>query len=217
MVDLPARFLDAEGVWCQVLPGACRGGGALFLDRDGVVNVDPGYVGRPEDVTMIAGAGQVIAAANARRIPVVLVTNQAGIARRRYGWDGFAAVQEAILDALARDGARVDAVYACAHHPQGQPPYAHPDHPARKPNPGMLLRAAADLDLELGRSWLIGDKAIDVEAARRAGLAGVLHVLTGHGREERPAVLAMQGGGLEIRLGESIRDALLLLPLLVHA
>ena len=208
------RFLDSEGIWCQTLPGARRGGPALFLDRDGVVVEDVGYLARVEAVALIPGAAGVIAKANARGVAVIVVTNQAGIGRGYYGWRDFAAVQETIIAALAAAGARVDAVFACAHHPAGNPPYAHPDHPARKPNPGMLLRAARALDLDLGRSWLIGDKAIDLEAARAAGLAGALHVLTGHGAAQRDEAAATAGGAFAVRLCRSIADAPALIPLL---
>ncbi len=210
------RFFDSEGIWCQTLPGARRGGPALFLDRDGVIVEDAGYLSRAEEAALIPGAAEAIAMANACELAVVVVTNQAGIGRGYYGWRDFAAVQEAILAALAATGARIDAVFACAHHPAGDPPYAHPDHPARKPNPGMLLRAAEALGLDLGRSWLIGDKAIDIEAARAAGLAGAVHVLTGHGAAQRDEAAALAGGGFAVRLCRSIADAPRLIPLLAE-
>lgn len=214
MTALAEFPLDAEHVWCQVLPGAARGGSALFLDRDGVVVEEVEYLARAEDIAVIPGAAEVIAAANRRAIPVILVTNQAGIACGYYGWREFAAVQAALLAALTQAGARIDAVYACPHHPSGQPPYIHPLHPARKPNPGMLLRASTALELDLGRSWLVGDKAIDIEAAKRAGLAGALHVLTGHGAAERAAAAVLAAPGFALRLDRSITDALTL-PLFV--
>jgi D-glycero-D-manno-heptose 1,7-bisphosphate phosphatase len=204
--------IDTEGVWCEVAPGATRGGGALFLDRDGVVVEEAEYLSRVEDVVVIPGSAGVIAAANRLGIPVVFVTNQAGIARSYYGWKEFAAVQAAILTTLGAEGARVDAVYACAHHPDGEGDFRHPDHPARKPNPGMLLRAAADLGLDLAKSWLVGDKAIDIEAAQRAGLAGAMQLLTGHGKAEREHAAAL-GARFDVRFGRSIADAFAL-PLL---
>src|SRR6202041_1927317 len=93
---------------------------------------------------------------NRRKIPVVLITNQAGIGRGYYGWREFAVVQNALTRALESQGAFLDAVYACPFHPDGKGAFAHPDHPARKPNPGMILRAADDLGLHLDRSWLVG-------------------------------------------------------------
>lgn len=202
--------IDSEGVWCEVRDGAARGGAALFLDRDGVVVEEADYLCRAEDVRILPGAAAVIAAANRRGVPVVLVTNQSGIGRGYFGWPAFAAVQDAIRSALDAQGAHVDAVYACPHHPAGRGAFAIPHHPARKPNPGMLLRAAADLDLDLPASWLVGDKSIDVEAAKRAGLAGALHVLTGYGEAERAESARLAGPGFEVRFGRSIADAVTL-------
>lgn len=199
--------IDAEGVWCEVFAGAPRGGPALFLDRDGVVIEDKDYLARAEDVALIPGAASLIAAANRATIPVILITNQSGIARGFYGWAEFARVQAALIAALAKQEAHVDAVYATPHFPGGIAPYDHPDHPARKPNPGMLTRAVRDLGLDLKRSWLVGDKADDIEAARRAGLAGALHVLTGHGAAQRAAVEAETRPDFQVMLAKSIADA----------
>jgi D-glycero-D-manno-heptose 1,7-bisphosphate phosphatase len=202
--------IDSEGVWCEVHEGAARGGAALFLDRDGVLVEEAEYLCRVEDVAVLPGAAAVIAAANRRGVPVVLVTNQSGIGRGYYGWAEFAAVQDAIRSALDAQGARLDAVYACPHHPSGRGAFAMPYHPARKPNPGMLLRAAADLDLDLRTSWLVGDKAIDVEAAKRAGLAGAMHVMTGYGEAEQSQSARLAGADFEVRFGRSIADAVTL-------
>lgn len=202
--------LAQDGTWCQVLAKPAGERPALFLDRDGVVVEEVGYLSRVEDVALIAGVAAVISAANRRGLPVVIVSNQAGVGRGYYGWSEFAAVQDAIVTALAAAGAHINAVYACPHHPQGRGPFAHPDHPARKPNPGMLMRAAADLALDLERSWLVGDKMIDIDAARRARLAGALHVLTGHGQAERPSAANLARPGFDVRLGGSVTDALAL-------
>src|SRR5580704_808868 len=206
--------LNAVGVWCEVLTAAAPGRPALFLDRDGAIVEETEYLCRVDDIVMIEGAAPVIAAANKRGLAVVMVTNQAGIGRGYYGWDEFKAVQDAIVAALAVEGAGIDAVYACAHHPQGRAQYAHPDHPARKPNPGMLLQAASDLALDLTTSWLVGDKASDVEAAKRAGLAGALQVATGYGNAEREHGAAFAMVTFEVRFGQSIADAMTL-PILL--
>src|SRR5215510_5288285 len=190
--------LDAEGVWCEVSPRCNRGGPTLFLDRDGVVVEEVDYLHRVEDIAICPAAAAVISTANANAVPVVLITNQSGVGRGYYGWAEFRAVQEAIQSAIAAEGAHFDAVYACAHHCDGQGAFAHPDHPARKPNPGMLQRAAAALDVDMARSWLVGDHASDIEAAKRAGLAGALHVLTGHGPGERAAALALSGPRFDV-------------------
>lgn len=207
LADYP---LNAEGVWCEVLTTPRPGRPALFLDRDGAIVEDVEYLRRVEDIAMITGAAAVIAAANDRGMPVVLVTNQAGIGRGYYGWSEFKRVQEAIVAALAAEGARLDAVYACAHHPEGRDGFAHPDHPARKPNPGMLLQAASDLAIDRKMSWLVGDKASDVEAANRAGLAGAMQVATGHGIAERARVADLATPTFEVRFGRSITDAMTL-------
>jgi D-glycero-D-manno-heptose 1,7-bisphosphate phosphatase len=198
---------DAEGVWREIRSGARRGGSALFLDRDGVVVEETEYLCRVEDVVLVPGAAAIIAAANRLGITVTLVTNQSGIGRGYYGWGEFDAVQRAICAALEAQGARLDAVYACPHHPAGKGAFSHPDHPARKPNPGMILHAAADLALNLRKSWLVGDRVIDIEAARRAGLAGAMQVLTGHGQSHTAQSAALATPAFDVRLGASIADA----------
>jgi len=212
----PLEFpLNAEDVWCEVLRRPPAGRRALFLDRDGAVVEETGYLCRVEDVVVIPGAADVIAAANRCGVVVVLVTNQAGIARGYYGWAEFKRVQQAIVAALAGRGARFDAVYACAHHPDGRGPLAHPDHPSRKPNPGMLLQAAADLRLDLEKSWLVGDRASDIEAGKRAGIAGAMQVATGYGTAERLRAAALATSRFEVRFGRSIADAMTL-PILAQ-
>ncbi len=213
------EFLDDGGIWCQMLGSksarspALRA--ALFLDRDGVIIEEVPYLHRPEDIRFIPGAAETIAAANRAGLPVVVVTNQSGIGLGLYGWAEFVATQEQILRDLVAAGAVPDMIIACPYHPKGKPPYLHPDHPDRKPRPGMLLRAAERLELDLGRSWIVGDRAIDMEAGRAAGLAGGLHVKTGHGSAERAVTCALEYDPFAVRLGRSIRDALDL-PLLCH-
>src|ERR1700751_443834 len=110
--------LDSEGVWCQILRRPAPGRPALFLDRDGAVVEDTGYLRRVDDVVVIPGAAKVIAAANQRSVPVIMDTNQSGIGRGYYGWAEFKSVQEAIVASLASEGARIGAGYSCAHHPE---------------------------------------------------------------------------------------------------
>jgi D-glycero-D-manno-heptose 1,7-bisphosphate phosphatase len=210
----PEHPLDPRGVWCEILRRPPPGRAALFLDRDGAVIEDKGYLCRVADTDFIPGAAKVISTANQRRIPVVMVTNQSGVGRGYYSWAEFKSVQEAMLGLLASEGASIDAIYACAHHPQAKGDLAHPDHPARKPNPGMLLQAASALALDLRSSWLVGDKADDVEAAKRAGIAGALLVATGHGNAERQRAAALASPAFEVRFGRSIVDAMRL-PLLM--
>lgn len=209
--------IDADYLWRQVLNRAQGPGrrAAVFLDRDGVVVDEVDYLHRPEDVSLIAGAAEVVAEANRRSLVVILVTNQAGIGRGQYGWAEFAAVQDRIVDELAALGAYVNGVFACPHHAEGRPPYDRADHPWRKPNPGMLLAAAERLPIDLRQSWIVGDRATDLEAGRNAGLAGGIHVATGYGADagERERALRLAGAGFRALAGETVADARRLLPL----
>jgi D-glycero-D-manno-heptose 1,7-bisphosphate phosphatase len=211
------KFVGTDGIWCQLLrpdeAASLHGRPALFLDRDGVVVEEVGYLHRAEAARLIPGAIAAIAAAARAALPVVLITNQAGIGRGYYGWAEFQAVQERITADLAAGGATFDMVLACPYHPAGQPPYRHPAHPCRKPRPGMILRAAEALGLDLAGSWIVGDRATDLEAGRAAGLAGGVHVLTGHGAGERGAALKLATGEFRILGAESIAEVPTLLPL----
>jgi D-glycero-D-manno-heptose 1,7-bisphosphate phosphatase len=200
---------DADcGIWCWAAPppaGPKRP--ALFLDRDGVVNEDIDYLRRVEDVQIIPGAADVIARANRKGLPVVLVTNQGGLGLGHFDWATLSQVQAKIHDDLAALGAQVDAVMACPFHPRGDEPYRHDSHPARKPNPGMLIRAAELLSLDLAKSWIVGDRASDIEAGRNAGLAGGVLVFTGYGRSEEAKALALHRPGFEVSVADSIKEA----------
>ena len=209
----PHARLDDEGTWVQIFPSE-QGRPfrpALFLDRDGVLVEEVGYLNRLEDIRLVAGAADVIAAAGDRDIGVVIVTNQSGVGRGLYSWADFAAVQEAILAYLEANGARIDAVMACPHHADAKPRYRHPNHPDRKPNPGMILKAAAALRIDRGSSWIVGDRTGDLEAGRAAGLAGGL-LVTPMGHADARRSLA-DSRDFRVRHGTSIVDALRL-PLL---
>ncbi|OYW91245.1 MAG: D,D-heptose 1,7-bisphosphate phosphatase [Caulobacterales bacterium 32-67-6] len=148
---------------------------ALFLDRDGVLNVDHGYVSRWEDFTWIPGARAVIGAFNRAGWWVFVVTNQSGVGRGYYTEADMHALHGAMAEDLAADGLRIDAFYHCPDHPEAVvEAYRHPDPPDRKPNPGMLLRAMADWPVDREASFMIGDKPGDMEAAARAGVEGLL-------------------------------------------
>ena len=205
---MPGRlFLTDDGNWLQLL-GPARGEAvrpALFLDRDGVVVEETNYLCRAENVAIIAGAAATIARANAAGWFVAIVANQSGIGRGYYDWTAFAAVQERLLDELRAAGARIDLVAACPFHPEAKPPYRHADHPWRKPRPGMLLEAARRLPIDLSASWIVGDRASDMAAGRAAGLAGGLHVRSGHGRgASRAMAVAEAGDGFVVRCGETV-------------
>jgi D-glycero-D-manno-heptose 1,7-bisphosphate phosphatase len=148
---------------------------AVFLDRDGVLNVDHGYVHQLDRLEWIPGAKAAVARLNALGLLVIVATNQSGIARGYYDEAAMEAFHEAMAADLAAAGARIDAFYACPYLAEAAVArYRHPDHPDRKPNPGMILRAIADWNIDPARALLIGDKESDMEAARRAGVAGAL-------------------------------------------
>jgi D-glycero-D-manno-heptose 1,7-bisphosphate phosphatase len=148
---------------------------AAFFDRDGVFNEDCGYVHKLEDLKWIKGGPQAVRRLNDLGYWVILVTNQSGIGRGYYDEAAMHAVHEALGAHLASAGGHIDAVYYAPHHEHAAlEHYRHPDHPDRKPNPGMLLKAMADFAIDKDRSFLIGDKDSDLEAARRAGVKGYL-------------------------------------------
>jgi len=201
-------LVDGVGCWRRTPARRDQFSGrpAVFLDRDGVVVAEVGYLGRPDDVELIDGAAQAIGELNLAGVPVVLVTNQAGVARGYYDWAGFEAVQDEVERRLLALGARLDAVLACGYHADGQGPLAAAEHPWRKPSPGMLLDAAEQMQLDLSRSWVAGDKAIDLAAGRAAGLAGGLHVATGHGAasDERQAALALASAAFQVATADAL-------------
>lgn len=201
MIDLPEGARLVDGVFHQNLrpQETARQRPALFLDRDGCVVVEAHYLHKVENVELIPGAANLIAQANAQNIAVVFVTNQAGVGRGYFGWPDFFKVQHKILSELAKDGAQVDGVYASPYRINAKPPYDHPNHPSRKPNPGMLLAAAAELNLDLGRSWIVGDRAADLQAGLNAGLAGGVQVATGHGSREGERENALALGSKDFR------------------
>ena len=153
---------------------------ALFLDRDGVLNEDPGYVHRWEDFHWIPGAREAVAAFNAAGWWVFVVTNQSGVGRGYYAEDDVIALHARMSESLDEVGARIDAYYYCPQHPEAQVDvYRHPDPPDRKPNPGMLLRAISEWPVDLSRSLMVGDKDSDLQAAARAGVRA-LHFTGGN-------------------------------------
>jgi D-glycero-D-manno-heptose 1,7-bisphosphate phosphatase len=148
---------------------------AVFLDRDGVLNRDVGYPHREEELELIPGAAEAVRLLNRHGFFTVIVTNQSGVARGMFGVEEMDAFNALLVRRLQVRGAVIGAVYACPYHDEAvEDRWRHPDHPDRKPNPGMILRAAADHHLDLTRSFMIGDKPSDMEAARRAGMQGFL-------------------------------------------
>lgn len=143
---------------------------ALFLDRDGVVNVDHGYVHRVERFDFVDGVFELARAAADRAMPVVVVTNQAGIGRGYYTEDDFRRLSDWMCARFAERDAPIAAVYHCPYHPEHGVGDWRRDSFDRKPNPGMLLRARDELGLDLARSVMVGDTDGDMLAALRAGV-----------------------------------------------
>jgi D-glycero-D-manno-heptose 1,7-bisphosphate phosphatase len=142
---------------------------ALFLDRDGVINEEINYLYRVEDVRWVEGIFPLCRAAQVLDYKLVVVTNQAGIARGFYTVKDFQALMEWMRGRFQSEWITLDGVYSCPFHPEGIGEFRR-EHEDRKPLPGMLLRAARDLHLDLGESLLIGDRCTDIAAARAAGL-----------------------------------------------
>jgi D-glycero-D-manno-heptose 1,7-bisphosphate phosphatase len=160
---------------------------ALFLDRDGTLIEDPGYISDPGDVRLLDGVPEALRGFRDAGYALVVVTNQSGIGRGLYGWADYEAVAARLRQLLAAEGIALDATFACAHAPEAGAACGW-----RKPAPGMILAAAEHLGLDLGRSLLAGDKRLDIEAAAAAGLPRAAHVMTGQGRAERSKLVGQR-------------------------
>ncbi len=175
MVESPHRIHLARN--------PARGRPGLFLDRDGTLIEDPGYVSNPADVRLIPGAARALNRFHVAGFALVVVTNQSGIGRGLYGWRDYDAVAKRVAALFAGEGIEFDAVLACGHSPETDPACGW-----RKPAPGMIEEAAGLLDLDLSRSRLAGDKLSDLQAAEAAGLPRAIHVASGQGAAARSEV-----------------------------
>ena len=160
---------------------------AFFLDRDGTLIEEVHYLSEPSQVRLIPGAAEAVRVLNSAGMLVVIVTNQAGVARGYFPESRGAEVHDRLSALLAAHGARIDAYYHCPHHPTEGVGEYRVECDCRKPRPGLLLRGARELDIDLARSWMVGDKLSDAEAGAAAGCRTVL-VRTGHG-DELPTAL----------------------------
>ena len=156
---------------------------AVFMDRDGTISEEVGYVNHPSRYRVFPYAAEAVKRLNDAGWLAILVTNQAGVARGYFTEDVIGAVHTLLAQELDRGGARLDAIYYCPHHPSvGESPYRF-DCDCRKPRPGLIRRAADDLDIDIIDSWMVGDRYSDTELARNAGARAAL-VLSGYGRGE---------------------------------
>ncbi len=169
---------------------------AVFLDRDGTLIEEVHYLSAPEQVRLIPGAAEAVRRLNAAGVLVVVVTNQAGVAREYFPESRVAEVHAHLSALLAERGAHIDAYYYCPHHPtEGIGAYRVACE-CRKPKPGLLLTAACELDIDLSRSWMIGDKPCDAEAGTAAGCRAV-PVRTGYG-QNLPGAVADLAAAIEL-------------------
>jgi D-glycero-D-manno-heptose 1,7-bisphosphate phosphatase len=156
---------------------------AVFIDRDGTISEEVGYINHASRFRVFPYSGAAIKQLNDTGWLAILVTNQAGVARGYFSEEMIKAVHNQLELELSKGGARLDAIYYCAHHPSvGEPPYRF-DCDCRKPKPGLILRAAEELGIDLSRSWMVGDRYSDIELAQNAGVKSAF-VLSGYGRGE---------------------------------
>ncbi|HJV66602.1 MAG TPA: D-glycero-beta-D-manno-heptose 1,7-bisphosphate 7-phosphatase [Geomonas sp.] len=153
---------------------------AVFLDRDGTINVEVQYLHKVEEFEFIAGVPAALKKLQEAGFLLVVVTNQSGIGRGHYDEDALDAIHSHMHEELARVGVSIDACYFCPHHPEHAKGDYLKECACRKPLPGMLQQAARDLDIDLGSSFMVGDKLADVEAGINAGCTSLM-VLTGYG------------------------------------
>ena len=156
---------------------------ALFMDRDGTISEEVGYVNHPSRFRVFPYTAEAIKLLNDSGWLAIVVTNQAGVARGYFSEDVILKIHEQLRRDLANASANLDAIYYCAHHPSvGEPPYRL-DCDCRKPRTGLIERAAADFEIDLERSWMVGDRYGDIELARNAAVHSAF-VLSGYGRGE---------------------------------
>ena len=156
---------------------------AVFIDRDGTISEEVGYVNHPSRFRVFPYAGEAIRKLNDKGWLAIVVTNQAGVARGYFEETTITEVHNRLNEELAMQNARLDAIYYCAHHPRvGEPPY-RVDCDCRKPKAGLIKRATEDFDIDLQTSWMVGDRYSDIELAHNAGIRSAF-VLSGYGRGE---------------------------------
>lgn len=154
---------------------------AVFLDRDGTINEQMGYINHTCRFKLLPGAADAIKRLNDAGIPVVVVSNQSGLARGYFPEELLTAVHEKMNTLLAENGAHVDAIYYCPHHPEAKEERFRVTCDCRKPKPGLVLQASEEMGLDPEQSYLVGDRWSDIKTAANCGATSVL-VRTGYGR-----------------------------------
>ena len=178
---------------------------AVFLDRDGTINEQMGYINHLSRFVLLPGAAEAIGLLNRHGFLAVVVSNQAGAARGYFPLPLIEKTHELLRAALRERSAYLDGVYYCPHHPRSVIPELRVDCVCRKPRTGLIDQACADFDIDMGRSYVVGDRCLDIELAARCGLHGVL-VKTGYGRGEIEHLLP-SASDKPVYLAEDIQDA----------
>jgi len=172
---------------------------AIFLDRDGVINVDKGYVHKIEEFEFVTGAIKALKYFQSLEYMLIIVTNQSGIGRGYYTLNEFKKLTNWMINRLKYDGIEIKEVYFCPHSPESK-------CECRKPNPGMIKKAAIDFNIDLKKSWMIGDKKSDIDAAKKAGIENTI-LISGEAVKERrrEGVKEKRGVGGKGRSGEEAK------------
>jgi D-glycero-D-manno-heptose 1,7-bisphosphate phosphatase len=165
---------------------------AIFLDRDETLIEDPGYISNPDQVKLLDGVAEALVELKALGYKLIIVTNQSAVARGIVTEKTLTEIHDRLKQLLAEKGATLDAVYYCPYHPEGVVPKYRKESNCRKPGPGMLLRAADEMDIDLDESWCIGNSGRDVEAGLRAGCRTILIDVPSH-QEHAGGRMAMVG------------------------
>ena len=156
---------------------------AVFIDRDGTINAQRGYINHISRFELLPGVGKAISLLNNNNYTVVVTSNQSGVARGYFPITLVKEIHELMVQRLAKDNAHVDKIYFCPHHANGIVPEYTKECSCRKPNIGLIKKAAAELNIDMEGSYVIGDRLLDIEFAHNASLPGIL-VLTGYGKGE---------------------------------
>jgi len=172
------HLIDDIGLWSEVLSKNDKlyGKPALFLDRDGTIVKEHEYLHKPNNVRLNQNIGSLINACNLINIPVIEITNQSGIGRGYYNWNDFIKTEQEIRKVLLLENAKIDMLCACAFHNDAIGKYKIVNHSWRKPNAGMLIEAKKSLNIDLNKSWIIGDRLSDIKAGVNAGIKGGVYL-----------------------------------------
>jgi D-glycero-D-manno-heptose 1,7-bisphosphate phosphatase len=176
---------------------------AAFLDRDGTLIVEHGFLSDPKRVELLPRADEAVRLLNGWGFWVIGISNQSGVARGYYGTDAVETVNQQIIAEFARAGAVIDRIYYCPHYVADDERSTKPSCDCRKPAPGMIVQARREFPIDLAASFVIGDRVCDVALAHNVGIPGIL-VLTGYGREEHKL---LQPPALPVLVAEDLLEA----------